>query len=313
MANQINTPWINPIRFYEVAPTELPQYLSRPFLNYPHLTNNATKPWINQVIYKQKWQTSDTIYLQFESNFDPIKVEVIDCNNIARITQNAVQKRANKYNPGYFVYENTISWATIPPGTYWLKRTLPGGKVELSEPQLVAVTHPNTVLVEYTNSRYHADVIFETGIRFGFRVEGSIGDLDPASKDTFYKDQLQNPTILSSKPYSVFPFNIGGARGVPNWVYHLMMYIWSCNSVTIDGTSYAKFEDSKFEFATEKRYPLRGAAMQIQEGINRGSKIVGVDIDPAKKLFIVSQIDGTVWGDISSQAGSNLIPILSSE
>jgi hypothetical protein len=53
--------------------------------------------------------------------------------------------------------------------------------------------------------------------------------------------------------------------------------------------------------------------MNIQEGINRGSKIIGVNVDSTKKLFVVFNIDGTVWGDISSQAGSNLIPIISSE
>jgi uncharacterized protein (DUF697 family) len=53
--------------------------------------------------------------------------------------------------------------------------------------------------------------------------------------------------------------------------------------------------------------------LKVQEGINRASKIVGVDVDSSKKLLIVYQIDGTVFGDLSEQAGSNLVPIISSE
>lgn len=312
MANQIEIPFLNPGMFYEMNPVEVPQYLTRHFADRPFREQNAAKPWLNQVIYKQKVQTSDVSYFQFTSNFEPIRLEVVDCYDIPRIVQNSVQKRINKFLPGYYVYENTISWATLTPGTYWIKMVLPD-RVEITEPYLLAEKHPNTILIEYRNSRYHGDVIFETGIRFGFRVEATFGFLAPGSENIVYKDQKLNPTVLSARPFRGFPMNIGGTRGCPDWVYDKLNWIWSCNDVTLDGVSYARPEDSKFEFTTEERYPLRGAILQVEEGINRGSKIVGVNIDPGKKLFVVYQIDGTIMGDLSSQAGSNLVPIISSE
>lgn len=314
MANQIIIPDLNPIEFYEMTPAEVPQYISKPYGKYPFLIQNKNRKWLNQVGYRQKWQTSDVTYLQFQSDFEPIRLDVVDCYDIARLTQNSLQKRANKYMPGYYVYENTVSWATLPPDKfYWIKLILPDGKVWISEPIEVKVTHKNTLLLEYRNSRYHGNVIFETGIKFGFRVEATIGFLDPGSENTIYNDQKHNPTLLNSKTFRAWPFQIGGTRGCPDWVYDKINNIWSCNDVTIDGISYARTGDGKFEFTTAERYLLRGATMNIAEGINRGYKIAGVNVDPTKKLVVTFQIDGTVWGDISSQAGSNLAPIISSE
>jgi hypothetical protein len=53
--------------------------------------------------------------------------------------------------------------------------------------------------------------------------------------------------------------------------------------------------------------------LKIQEGINRASKIVGVDVDSNKKLLVTAVMDGTIFGDLSEQAGSNLTPINSVE
>jgi hypothetical protein len=84
--------------------------------------------------------------------------------------------------------------------------------------------------------------------------------------------------------------------------------------VLCDGKSFAVLDESKFEDKEiHPEYPFRQWALNIQEGINRASKIVGVDVDSNKKLLIVYQIDGTVFGDLSAQAGSNLVPIISSE
>lgn len=314
MANQIIIPDMNPVEFYEMTPAEVPQYISKPYGKYPFLVQNRNRKWLNQVGYKQKWATSDVTYLQFESNFEPIQLQVVDCHDIARLTQNSLQKRANKYIAGYYVYENTVSWATIPPDkTYWIKLILPDGKVWISEPIEVKVIHKNTLLLEYRNSRYHGNIIFETGIKFGFRVEATIGFLDPGSENIIYNDQKRNPTLLNSKTFRGWPLSIGGSRGCPDWVYDKLNNIWSCNEVTIDGISYARAGDGKFEFTTAERYLLRGSRMNIMEGINRGYKVAGVGIDPTKKLVVQFQLDGTVWGDISSQAGSNLVPIISSE
>lgn len=313
MANQVNIPFLNPVRFVELDPVELPQYLTKHFDDY--WFKEQLQSYETVVDFKQKFQTSDTIYLQFEANFAAIQMQVIDCEQNVLLTQSATQIRANKYMAGYYVYELTLSLAAFDPGTIYLKLNLGlGSKFMISEPIEVAEIWPNTVLFQYNNSKYHGDVIFETGIVFGFRCEAVIRRLDPASERTFYRDQKQNPSTLKVRPYRSFELGIGHLSGIPDWYIDKMDWIWSCDNVLLDGKSFAVLDDSKFEDQEiHKQYALRHWTLNIQEGINRASKIIGVDVNPNKKLMIVYQIDGTVFGDLSAQAGSNLVPILSSE
>lgn len=313
MANQVNIPFLNPVRFVELDPVELPQYLTKHFDDY--WFKEQLQSYETVVDFKQKFQTSDTIYLQFEANFAAIQMQVIDCEQNVLLTQSATQIRANKYMAGYYVYELTLSLAAFDPGTIYLKLNLGlGSKFMISEPIEVAEIWPNTVLFQYSHSKYHGDVIFETGIVFGFRCEAVIRRLDPASERTFYRDQKQNPSTLKVRPYRSFELGIGHLTGIPDWYIDKMDWIWSCDNVLLDGKSFAVLDDSKFEDQEiHRQYALRHWTLNIQEGINRASKIIWVDVNPNKKLMIVYQIDGTVFGDLSAQAGSNLVPILSSE
>jgi len=313
MGNQIYIPMLNPIRFVELDPVELPQFLTRHFDDY--WFKEQLQSYETVVDYKQKYQTSDAIPLQFEANFAAIQMQVIDCDQNVLLTQSAIQMRANKYMPGWYVYEITLSLAVFSPGTIYLKLNLGlGSKFMISEPIQVAEKWPNTVLFQYSNSKYHGDVIFETGIVFNYRCEAVIRRLNPSSERTFYRDQKLNPTQLKVRPFRVWELGIGYLFGIPDTVIDIMNWIWSCDNVLLDGKSFAVLDDSKFEDQEiHKQYPLRHWTLAIQEGINRASKIVGVDVNPNKKLFITYQIDGTIWGDLSAQAGSNLVPVNSTE
>lgn len=314
MANIIYIPLLNPIKFVELDPVQLPQYLTKHFDDY--WLSEQLQDYETIISFKKKYQTSDTIYLQFESNFASIQMQVIDCEQTVLLTQAATQVRANKYMAGYYVYEITLSLAAFTAiEAIWLKLSLGlGNKFMISEPIALAETWPGTVLFQYSNSKYHGDVIFETGIVFGFRCEAQIRRLDPGSERTAYRDQKLNPSTLKVRPFRAWELGIGHRTGIPDWVIDKMNWIWSCDNVLCDGKSFAVLEDSKFEDKEiHPQYPLRHWTLNIQEGINRASKIVGVDIDSSKKLLIVYQIDGTVFGDLSLQAGSNLVPILSSE
>lgn len=313
MANIIYFPLLNPIKFVELDPVQLPQYLTRHFDDY--WASEQLQSYETVINIKQKYQTSDTIYLQFESNFASIQMQVINCDQTVLLTQAATQVRANKYLPGYYIYELTLSLAAFPPGTIWLKLSLGlGSKFMISEPIDVAEIWPNTILFQYNNSKYHGDVIFETGIVFGFRCEAVIRRLDPGNERTAYRDQKLNPTTLKVRPFRAWELGIGHLRGIPDWIIDKMNWIWSCDNVLVDGKSFAVLEDSKFEDKEiHPQYPLRHWTLNIQEGINRASKIVGVDVDSSKKLLITAVADGAIFGDLSEQAGSNLVPINSVE
>lgn len=307
MTNELILPLLNPVSFYEINPVELPQYLSHPFEDYPY--RYTVKDWEEPVGYCQKYQKSDIINLQFISNFDPVSVAVIDVYDQVLISVNALQKLQNKYSPGSYAYEASISLASLPEGTYFLKISAGGAALLISEPILVKVIHANTLYLQYKNSRYHQEVIFETGIEFNFRVEGSLGHVDPSSRDQYYDDQRFNPTILSSKPFDNFPLVFGGSYGIPDWVIQKINYIFSCNNVRIDGKLYAKTSDTKFSLKEEDQYPLRGMEFTVRPGLNRGYKILNPDLDTNLQLIVVHNIDSRLFGDLSQQAGSNVIAI----
>lgn len=312
MANYCNIPYLNPVRFYEAQPAVFAQYLTRHFTDYPYA--DQILPWQEPVRYAQKWQTSDTIYLQIQSNFEPLQLDVISrVSGQSVLTLNANSQIPNIHNPGFYAYQFTISLASIAPNQCYHLQLTNGPDLDLfmiSEPFQVAVKHHNTVLLEYRNSRFAGDVVFETGITFGFRVEGAFGFLDPGANITAYENQKADPQILSARPFRVFPLTIGGSFGVPDWVVDLFNLIWCCNDVRVDGKSFARSGDSKLSYKAEDNYPMRGVTLELREGINRGSKIVSPTINTDIKLAVSFNLNTRLFGDLSSNSSSNLIPII---
>jgi|ERR1051326_2242735 hypothetical protein len=305
MSNEIHIPKLNPVSFRAITPDIPAQYLSHHFDDYHFV--DTLQPWEQPVCYCQKVQKSDPpLYLQFISNFDPIPVEVINVYGQVVLSQNAVQVLADKHNPGFYCYEAPVNMASLASGIYWIRITNIG---YISEPIELAEKFENTLLFSYFHTRYHEDVIFETGIRYYFRVEGSLGRLMPGSTDSLYIDQKHNPYTVSSKPFSGFPLTVGDERGVPDWVVQLMNYIWSCNNVIIEGKPYGRSSDFKLELVEEKPFPMRVINMDILPGINRGSKVINPTIGTIgtdHKLVVSYNIASRVFGPIS---GSDVIVI----
>ena len=313
MANNILfIPFINDVKFVELSPTEIPAYLTKHFDDYKFAAQIADTPWIEQVAYIQKWQTSDIIKLQIESNYAPINIILITADDTVITTVTAQNIRANKYEAGLYVYEAEISLAGIDPGCYYLKLEAgsPVLKTLVSEPLNILVKHDNSVFLEYSNSRYHADVIFETGIVLGMRVEGVLTGYTPGGKRNIYEDEKLNPTVLSAKPFRTFTLSVGA---VPDWIIDKLMWIWSCNNVLVDGKSFA-MTDETFEIKElDTLYPLRSVNIKLREGINRGSKIIKATGNQNLKLVVGLNISSSLFGDTSGNGNSNTIKIFDVE
>ena len=314
MANILYIPDLNPVRFYEATPAVFDEYLTKYFDSYPF--KQQIYPWQQRTCYCQKFQTSDTIKIQLTSDFDPLQIDLVNQYGDPVTTLIGNLTLPNIYIPGMFAREFTLSLAGVTPGVYHLQLTN-GNPAELnmiSEPISVAVTHPNTKLFQYRNSRFHGDVVFETGIRFEFRVECSFDFLDPKADLVLYKNQKNSPQLLSARPYRVWPLVFGGSRGIPDWAVDKIHLIFCVNDVLIDGRPFARNdEEADVAFNTVENYPMRAMTLQLTEGINRQSKIVSPTIDTTKKLVVVYQIDTKLFGDTSSNAGSNLVPILNTD
>jgi hypothetical protein len=315
MSNQLYIPWLNPVRFYAATPAVFDQYLTKHFDDYPFA--QQILPWQEPSNYAQKWQNSDTIYLQFQSNFEPLNIDIIGKYGEVIVGGSfvATQKGANMDIPGMYIYEFSISLASIPAGCYHLKLSN-GNDAELhmiSEPFSVKEKWDNTVLLAYKNSRFIGDVVFETGIFFEFRVEGSFGFLQPGANIEAYEDQKANPEILSARPYRIFPLTIGGTFGVPDWAVDLFNLIWCCNYVLVDGKEFARSGEGQITFNEIEDYPMRGATIELREGINRGSKIVIPNVNTNMLFMVIKPVDTRLFGNYATGSSTNLVPIETAE
>lgn len=308
MASQIYIPFLNPVKFVELNRTQAAQYESRHMDDY--LFADQLQAWQTKVGFRQKWTIHDAVNLQFESNFGGVQVQVVDCELNVFLTQNATQVRRNLQLDGFFIYQTTISWNGFTPGVYYILLTLGGTTQMISEPQQLYTSLPGSLLFEYTNSKFFGDIIFETGFSPSVRLDAAVLIPEaPGNLRSAYIDQQYNATTLKGLPHRSFNLVIEKDHGAPPWMADMMNWIFSCDNVSIDGKPYAVVDANIEGNQLDPQYPLRAYSIKVQEGINRSSKIVGVSVDPNKRLLITHVIDATIYHDIYADAGSNLITI----
>ena len=314
--NFLYVPFINPVKFYEGGATYADKYQTNHFDDYKFA--DRLLPWQSPEGYEQIWQDTDIINLQFESTFDPIIVELIDEDNVAVITLPALIGLPNKFLANTYAFEVAMSLAGVATGCYQLRITAgsagPQQKTYLSVCQYISSeVIENSICLEYWNSRFHQDIVFETGIKFQFRVFGHLGFLDPGRKDELYRDERYNPALLNSRTLRQWPVTFGNERGIPDDIIDLLNRIWSCDNVLIDNKAFGLSDNSKFEFVGEEGYPMRGVRLTVEEGINRNSRAFAIDTDTTKKLTSTIMVDAKVFGDIANQGSSNTVPVFNIE
>lgn len=310
MDNYLYIPELNPIIFYDTTRANLPKYFTNHFENW--MFPERLYLWQQREDYHQIWQTTDIIKLQFESTFDPIIVKLVDQYGIARITLPALIGLPNQYLPGTYAFEISMSLAGLPKGCYRLQIQAgiagPNQKILISDKQYISnVQIKNSFLIEYKNSRYHNDVMFESGIVFQFRVHGNIGFLEPVRNDEKARDQKYNPSLLNSRTSRQWPMFFGDQFGLPDDIVNLLNEIWSCDNVRVDNKEFGIA--GNFEFVVVDRYPKRGVKLLVEEGINRNSRIFTTIADTTKKLVTSVIVDAHVFGDTGNQGSSNTVPV----
>lgn len=308
--NILFVPFVNPVKFYEVI-TPVSKYQLKQFDDYKF--EDRLLPWQSTEFYEQIWQTDDIINLQFESTFDPIIVSLINDDGGSVITLPALIGLANKFLANTYSFEVAMSLSSVPTGCYRVKIVAGTGgsqRTYLSGHQYISSTPiTNTICLEYFNSRYHQDVVFETGIKFQYRIFGYLGFLDPGRKDELYRDERWNPALLNSRTTRHFPVFFGNERGITDDEIDLLNRIWSCDNVTIDKKAFGIADNGKFEFTGETDYAKRGLRLLLEEGINRNSKAFAITTDTSKKLVTTIIVDASVFGDTSNQGSANTVPV----
>jgi len=318
MANEIYISFLNPVKFVDNTPYSNTQYNTRQFDDYLYADQLAQKWWIQQDRYKQKFQYDDSIKLQVFSNFDPINFYLVDQDGSewnTVVLQNIV---ADRYHPGFYIYEGTMSISnTLPEGCYtpMLRMGDPANpKYMKGEPIQVAASWPDTLWFDYFNSTYHGDIIFETGYKPGIRIDGCLGKIKPGGKRFVYEDQRMNPTVLKADPFREFDLGLGFSYGIPDWLIDKVNWIFSCDNVSIDGKPFAYVSDSgTFDIKDEEFYPLRGINITVREGLNRASRPSAGPGNPNVALVTSYNIERRLFGDVDGDGSNNTTQILSIE
>ncbi len=318
MANLLFIPEINPVIFYEVERDNLPKYQTRYMDKW--MFAERLKPWQQRKDYAQPWMTTDIITLQFQSNFDPITVKVVNAKGIAIHTTLALVGLPNIYIPGAYSYEVSINLGAIgivKSGCYWLQIELGSGdeqKILISDRQFISVEElKDTILIEYWHTSYYKDVLFETGVKFQIRLFAVFGFMEKFRKDDKYRNGNFNNIILASKSVKQWWLFIGGRFGLPDDIINLLDELLTCNNVWIDDKKLALAEESKIEYFEVDDYPRRGLKVLMEDGINRNSQVFALDIDPTKRLITTIMVSTKVFGDTHNQSSSNTIPTLNIE
>lgn len=314
--NFLYIPELNPVLFFDVDRANLDKYQTKHFDDFPF--EERSPSWMQIASYYQIWQVEDIINLQFESTFDPITVDLLDSNGTAVITLPALIGLPNRYLPNTYAFEVNMALSGLETGCYKLQITAGSGatqKILQSNWQYISATPlAETILMEYSHSRFHKDVMFESGIKFQLRVPGWI-DYDRSGrslKQEVYKDQLYNPALLSSLSTKQIPVYFGDEFGLPTDITNLIEQIWECDNVLIDGKPFGLAE-GKLEFIDIEGYRKRGLKTLIEPGINRNSRIFAIDVDPSKKLITSIVVSAKVFGDTGNQGSSNTVPVYNVE
>lgn len=313
MDNQLNIPFLNPVKFYDVDRASLDKYFTKHFDDWMY--PERLYDWQSPETYYQIWQVDDIINLQFTSTFDPLIVDVLDSDGNVVLTFPALIGLPNIFYPNTYSFEVSISLASLTTGCYTLKITAGTGLTQrffISNKMYVSETPiQNSICLEYYNSRFLGDVMFESGIKFQFRVHGNIGFLEPGRKDELYKDERYNPAVLNSKIFRQWPVSFGDEFGLPDDIIDLINRIFSCSNVSIDNKPFGITEGGKIEFIEiGNEYPKRGLKLIVEEGLNRYSTIYAINVDTTKKLLTSIMVDNKAFGDTGNQGSSNTVPVL---
>lgn len=289
----------NGINFYEVSPVIIPQYHTRTFDKFPF--RETLREWEIPACYCQKFQTNDSCPIQYIANFTGGQFDLINSMGRSFRTVSATPKLQAEDNPGFWAQEGTMAFTGMQEGVYFIQISNSGVPLMISEPIHIKEFWPNTLLFQVRNKRFHNDVIFETGIVFNFRVEGNLGRNDPGVFEQFFSDQRASQYILSGRQYTRLLLNVGGNRGVPDWVMDKMSLFFTCSDVGIDGRLYAKASEGEFEFVEEEAYALRSFNMLVVPGVNRVSNIINPDLNVNARLSVIYNIrTAAIYGNMGA-------------
>lgn len=297
----ILVPFINSIRYTKLVPDMVPQYLSK------HMDDwrfpDTIKPWEQPAYYCQPWVYSDSIRQQVQSDVGPLRLRLYDYTGKVWFDDNFLQMQASLNMPDMFIYQSDLALSVVTvPGLYYLRLDIgsPVGSTWISDDLYIAPGIDDTLLFEFTNSRFYCDTIFENGFSPRVRTYGRLKPKAPASRDNVYEDQVLNMTMLNSKPYRLWELQLSAASGIPPWFIHKLNWVLGCDDLKIDGRAYTKNEGAKLEESAVPGYPMFGYTIEMREKLNRSSMVIEDDSAQFDVAAVVANTDSKGFGQDDS-------------
>lgn len=313
MANIVYIPILNPVQFYWTD-KPVPFGKTQIMLGEDWFSRQIPN-WYQKIDYLQKWQTSDGIYIQLQSNFGPVSWQLIDCSGAVLDEGDFSQILTVPNGQLYRYYDATIELAAIPEGEAYIVLNIGFGETIMqwiSEPLDISVSHPETLLFTYGSEGDFMDVWFYGGQKFTFRCEGIVNQYAPGTKTKIYEDQILNIVQLSSVPYDEFTLQLGGTYGLPDWTAKKVNTLACCSYTSVEQLVFVKAsEDGKMTANRAERYPMAGWSMQIRPAKNSFGDLADTDFNLQRR--IAYNIDAALFGTMNDQPENNNIQIIELE
>jgi len=312
--NFLYIPELNPVWFFEKDKTNLPKYFTKHFTDY--------SPSQRRYSFQEKdkniriWQTTDIVYLQLESTFSPLILNLLNENGYAVISLSASASIPHLYLPDVYVYEFSMSLAGLQSGCYQFQLVAGTGIYQKIYLSCCHYIHDgileNTIMYEYSDTKKsNKDVMFATGIQFQARIPGYFGLIDPVRKDEIWRDQSYNNGLLNSKLSSQYPLYLGkGWEGLTEDEIKLLHHIYGCDTIYHDNKLFGLAEGGKIEYINIPRSRKRYMNLTVEEGLNRNSRVFQTIKDPNRRLIATVFADEKIVG---AQSGTNTINITNIE
>lgn len=307
MANNLYYSNLNPVKFY--LPTPDTTYESRDIDDFEF--HDSIPEWEPQVEYYQPWNLADTFPLQLMADFGPHNfiVKDLDGNVIETIAFSPIGQ--NQDIPGLYIYQANINLNVLPVGVYrfYLESGIDDKLILQSNKQDICTRHKYSLLLAYSHFQYHEGVVFETGIEFKFRVEGSNKFKTPASIGEDFEDQTLDDYTLDARAYRIYELIIGDSNGIPPYVIDTINRIFTCSDVKIDGKGFKKPIDSKWEPNEQDGYPMKGWKTELRESVNKASRIY-INNDPQNsKVAIAINADSKGFGKDTGGTNNQILDV----
>jgi hypothetical protein len=303
MPNRLYYPYINPIKFHEINPVNIPQFISKHMDSYPF--KDTILRHEQDVCFKQPWTVNDSIRLQVESNYAPIELKMFRCSDNAELySQTFDTRQQNLLLPDFYIRQIDVDLAAYPADVYYF--TINDSLI--SEPFEVLEDAHNTLLVEYSHYEKYGGVRFSSPFNPSIRIPGSLKYNTTGSKDVIYEDEPLNETMINSVNYRIMDFILGTSEGMPPWFSDKVKRIFGCSELKIDGRLYTKAEGSTWERVEEDYYPMQGWKIQLREKTNRDFLIYDDEVVIPGIAAAALIIDTKGFG-IDDQSGNDYLEI----